>query len=255
MSFKHSLAAFLIPLSLSGVVFADSGSIEVIKNSNIIKALKGADPEFDNFEFIDFGDSKYFYAKNKDSAFFISKDGVDVVPGNILRSDDGENVSSLYEVYGRYTFSTFISQVPPEYFISYGDGENVIYAFVDYTCPYCKKFHFDMDKINQAGYKVRLLPLSRMANNVTVIEGLMKIWCSDADRKELLKNAYRDKRTLEGVSSTCSREYFETSRMVSDFANDYGVRGTPAIFSLKGDYIGGYSGLEVLLERLGVESD
>lgn len=140
-----------------------------------------------------------------------------------------------------------------DFFISYkkeGNEKNV-YALMDYTCPYCYKFHEDVrDIVENNNVNIHFLPISRNPKNADVIFGLMSIWCSSEPQKEL-KNAFK---TQIAKKNSCKKidEYKTLLKDIYKMADFNNVKGTPAIFSESGYlFDGGYSGKLDFLNKLG----
>ena len=126
-----------------------------------------------------------------------------------------------------------------------------IYVFSDFTCPYCKKFHQDLDNINKAGIEVFYIPFPRKSlSDTLVVRGLQKIICSD-NRADTFNIAFINP---NGFVNSVKNDEISCPKSINimDF-NNYGsemnIQGTPAIITKNGSMIHGYNGaLEFVTE-------
>lgn len=126
-----------------------------------------------------------------------------------------------------------------------------IYVFSDFTCPYCKKFHQDLNNINKAGIEVFYIPFPRKSLSDTgVVRGLQKIICSD-NRAETFNMAFINPNGfVNGVKNdeiSCPKSI--NVMEFNNYGNEMQIQGTPAIFTKNGSVIHGYNGaLEFVTE-------
>jgi thiol:disulfide interchange protein DsbC len=106
-------------------------------------------------------------------------------------------------------------------------------VFTDVDCGYCRKFHSQIAEYNKAGIRVRYMSYPRTGPGTASWAKSESVWCA-ADRKDALTRAKRDE-VVKGKS--CGDAVIKTQYELGD---DLGVEGTPAIFTTKGDYVGGY---------------
>ena len=123
--------------------------------------------------------------------------------------------------------------------IVYGSGNNEYIVFTDPECPYCVKFE-KMWPAMQKNVKlyVFFMPLSNHRNAVQMSYHVMKQKDQKAKSKAILDMANGD-RSYERLSmSQQIHELF--GKKIDDnkaLANDFGVRGTPAVFDTKGENV------------------
>lgn len=126
-----------------------------------------------------------------------------------------------------------------------------IYVFSDFTCPYCKKFHQDLDNINKAGIEVFYIPFPRKSlSDTAVVRGLQKIICSN-NRSESFNMAFVNPNGfVNGVKNdeiSCPKSI--NIMDFNNYGNEMNIQGTPAIFTKNGSVIHGYNGaLEFVTE-------
>lgn len=120
-------------------------------------------------------------------------------------------------------------------------------VFTDVDCAYCRKFHSQIAEINKAGVRVRYLPFPRTGPDTESWRKAEAVWCS-ADRKDALTRAKRG----EAIKSKgCGDAVIKAGY---DMGEDFGLDGTPAIYTQSGEYIGGYLTPEQLV-MLAQQSD
>ncbi|HHI77024.1 MAG TPA: DsbC family protein, partial [Gammaproteobacteria bacterium] len=138
----------------------------------------------------------------------------------------------------------------------FGDANKVIFrakgkeraaidVFTDTSCPYCRKLHAEVPKLQENGITVRYVPYPRGGVRGPGYEGLRKVWCAD-DSAQAMTQAKRD-RLAEG-STDCKRA--ELVDQGYRLGNRLGIKGTPTIFLPDGTRIGGYLPADQLLQRL-----
>ncbi len=124
------------------------------------------------------------------------------------------------------------------------ESKGSVFIFVDYTCPYCKRFHEgSLEKINNLGFDVYYVPFLRNPDNDRVRNNLYSIFChKDNDyKKELISKAF----TLEMVfnnsdndkNCSYSKDYFN---MITNIGEYLDIKGTPTSLFYNGNLISGY---------------
>ena len=118
-----------------------------------------------------------------------------------------------------------------------------ITVFTDVECGYCRKLHSQIDELNKLGVRVRYAAYPRAGPGTDDWHKMEEVWCSK-DRKTAITKAKQDEK-IESANcgATPVAKQFE-------LGENLGVRGTPAIFTPAGDYIGGYLPPKELLKQL-----
>jgi thiol:disulfide interchange protein DsbC len=106
-------------------------------------------------------------------------------------------------------------------------------VFTDVDCAYCRKFHSQITELNKAGVKVRYVLFPRTGPDTESWAKAQAVWCS-ADRKDALTRA---KRGEDVKSKKCSDAVVKAGFAMGE---DFGLEGTPAIYTQSGEYIGGF---------------
>jgi thiol:disulfide interchange protein DsbC len=106
-------------------------------------------------------------------------------------------------------------------------------VFTDMDCGYCRKFHSQIAELNKAGVRVRYVPFPRTGPDTESWRKAEAVWCS-ADRKDALTRA---KRGEDIKSKKCGDAVIKAGY---EMGEDFGLEGTPAIYTQSGEYIGGF---------------
>ncbi len=110
--------------------------------------------------------------------------------------------------------------------------EREITVFTDTSCPYCSKFHSEIDQIINAGIKVRYLLYPRAGVGSSAYENLQSVWCAD-DQQAAMTAAKRGDKIEKKTCENAIAQHIELARKV-------GLRGTPLIYLDSGEIINGY---------------
>jgi thiol:disulfide interchange protein DsbC len=142
-----------------------------------------------------------------------------------------------------------LAQVPEDQRIIYRGKQTpqaTIQVFTDVTCPYCRKFHEEVPRLNDMGIEVQYLAFPRSGLGSEGARYLAQVWCADnpgealsaAKRGESLKNA-----------PDCDNPVIDQYHL----GLELGVQGTPAIVLPDGRMVPGYVPAERLAGMLGIE--
>lgn len=118
---------------------------------------------------------------------------------------------------------------------------DTVYVFTDPTCGYCRKLNSERDKYSEKGIKLVYLPYSRSGENTLSYRELTDVWCS-ADKVAAMDLAKSDRaeeiKKLPGykVTDECKKAVEQGEK----YGRALGVKGTPAMFSSKGNSFPGY---------------
>jgi thiol:disulfide interchange protein DsbC len=107
-----------------------------------------------------------------------------------------------------------------------------ITVFTDVECGYCRKLHGEIDQLNKLGVRVRYLAYPRAGPGTDDWHKMEAVWCSK-DRNAAITMAKQGQVVQAKCGATPVAKQYE-------LGEEMGVRGTPAIFTMAGDYIGGY---------------
>ena len=172
---------------------------------------------------------------------YVTNDGKYLIQGDVIRLGDKElhNVSKTLQ---SDVNKKIFANLKAEELLIYpakGKTKHVIYVFTDVSCPYCHKFHEQMDEMNSKGIEVRYIAWPRGEQHMPAMEA---IWCN-SDRRAAFDQA------IAGGSitpTTCKNPVKDQYQM----GLNIGGKGTPGVYSSEGLYLGGYMSTSELLDRL-----
>jgi thiol:disulfide interchange protein DsbC len=121
----------------------------------------------------------------------------------------------------------------------FGSGKEEYIVFTDPECPYCVKFEKmwpDLEK--KVKLYVFFMPLSNHRNAVQMSYHVMKQKDQEAKTKAILDMANGD-RSFERLTMTQQIHELFSKKIEENkgLANDFGVRGTPAVYDVKGESV------------------
>jgi len=107
-------------------------------------------------------------------------------------------------------------------------------VFTDVDCGYCRKLHSQMSELNELGIRVRYLAYPRSGPDTPSWEKAEAVWCAK-DRKDAITRAKKGEKIERDAAC-------KDTPVAADYelGEEMGVRGTPAIITETGEYLGGY---------------
>jgi thiol:disulfide interchange protein DsbC len=120
--------------------------------------------------------------------------------------------------------------------------KHTITVFTDVDCGYCRRLHSEIDELNALGVQVRYLAYPRAGPGTEDWRKMEAVWCS-VDRKKAITDAKAGREVKAPACSTPVAKQFKLGEQL-------GVRGTPAIFTDSGEYIGGYLAPDQMVKEL-----
>ncbi len=197
------------------------------------------------------GNSELYYFEDGQDNIFVTKDGRFFIKGNIIQFIN--NSFSNYELNKELSINNFnlLSIIDEDSLITYGDlsSNNKIYVFMDYTCPFCYKFHnmyLNLFKIKNI--KVVYIPFSR-SNDNNIKNNLVDIFClkDKEEAKKEIDKAFNLKESYVSIKK-CENPYqYENLLKMGSLMN---IKGTPAVFDKYGHYIGGMIDFNLLYNQI-----
>ncbi len=122
-----------------------------------------------------------------------------------------------------------------------GNGKRVIYTFEDPNCGYCKELHKELNKIKDITVYTFLLPILSPDS----VEKARAVWCA-RDRGKTWDDLM-DRAALPANAVKNCKTPLEENQLL---AQRFGVRGTPAIYLVNGQQVGGYLPADKLEQAL-----
>jgi thiol:disulfide interchange protein DsbC len=168
------------------------------------------------------------------SVAYVTADGRYIIRGDIYDADTSVNVTEETRARARVEM---LEAVDPATMIVFkpanGAVKHTIHIFTDIDCGYCRQFHREIDKVTALGIEVHYLFYPRTGPDTESWAKADQVWCAP-NRNSALTRAKLGGEIPEGrACNTPVESQYELGRRI-------GVRGTPAIFSDRGELIGGY---------------
>jgi thiol:disulfide interchange protein DsbC len=175
-----------------------------------------------------------------DSAY-VSADGRYVISGDLYDIDTRENLTERSRTNER---RALLAKLDESEMIIFGpaSAKHTITVFTDVDCGYCRKLHSEIEQLTKLGVRVRYLAFPRSGPGTDDWRKMEAVWCSK-DRRAAITAAKRGESVQAPKCPTPVEKQYS-------LGEDFGVRGTPAIFTMNGDYIGGYLAPAKMRERL-----
>jgi thiol:disulfide interchange protein DsbC len=173
---------------------------------------------------------------------YVSADGRFLISGDMY---DVESRTNLTEAGRTDTRKRLLAKLDEKEMIVFAPDapKHTITVFTDVECGYCRKLHAEIEQINKLGVRVRYMAYPRSGPGTADWQKMEAVWCSK-DRKHAITQA---KQGTDVKAPNCGATPIAKQYALGE---QLGVRGTPAIFTAKGDYIGGYLPPQQLLEQL-----
>jgi thiol:disulfide interchange protein DsbC len=173
---------------------------------------------------------------------YVSADGKYIIAGDMYEIDSRTNLTEARRVEVRIKT---LAKLDERDMIVFKPAvvKHTITVFTDVECAYCRKLHSQIDQLNKLGIQVRYLAYPRAGPGTEDWQKMEAVWCSK-DRKTAITQA---KLGQEIKSPKCGATPVAKQFQLGE---DLGVRGTPAIFTTGGEYIGGYLPPEDLAKEL-----
>ena len=122
-------------------------------------------------------------------------------------------------------------------------ADHTVTVFTDVDCGYCRKLHSEIDELTKLGVRVRYMAYPRSGPGSPDWTKMEAVWCAKDRKTAITKAKLGEQITAEKCASTPVAKQFQLGETL-------GVRGTPAIYTMNGDYIGGYLAPQELRKRL-----
>jgi hypothetical protein len=120
--------------------------------------------------------------------------------------------------------------------------EIMIYAFMDVTCPFCKKFHLlEREQLNRDGVTFTYIPFTKNYSNKKDLALNHAVFCqSESKKKNSINDAYLAPKIRKfKIESDCSVLDSTLIRFFLKTGEMYGVAGSPMFLSKSGKAIYG----------------
>ncbi|HEY6645166.1 DsbC family protein [Povalibacter sp.] len=172
---------------------------------------------------------------------YVSADGKFLFSGDLYEVESRTNLTEAGRAVSR---GKTLAKLDEREMIVFGPAaaKHTITIFTDVECGYCRKLHGEIDQLNKLGVRVRYLAYPRAGPGTDDWAKMEAVWCSK-DRNSAITKAKQG----QPVDAKCAAN--PVARQF-ELGEEMGVRGTPAIFTTSGDYIGGYLPPKDMLREL-----
>lgn len=196
-------------LSALNIIKANQINILKVKDEGNIYLVKG-EPTF-----VAPGQSKSSFD------FYVTKDKKIIIMGNAIYSDTNEKVSFPMDkniLIGKEAFS-------------YGTGNQVVYAFTDPECPYCKKFERIMATLkDKYTFKIFLYPLPFHTEAIPMSKWILNGKDANEMGERLISLANNSEEYKKLVLSMDEEKHLmETIEKQKAIAKEAEIRATPTV--------------------------
>lgn len=172
---------------------------------------------------------------------YISSDGRFLIAGDLYEIDSRTNLTENGRQKSRMQA---LAKLDEKDMIVFKPAKvrHTITVFTDVECGYCRKLHSEIAQLNDRGVQVRYLAYPRAGPGTDDWAKMEAVWCS-TDRKKAITDAKSGKAVKAAQCATPVAKQYKLGEQL-------GVRGTPAIFTDAGEYIGGYLAPDQMVGRL-----
>lgn len=186
---------------------------------------------------------------NDTSIAYVIDGGSHIVFGNVIRVSDRH--SYTLEKLGVLR-KKMIAELPESLRLTFRaqNQKAEIIVFTDVSCSFCGIFHRNnLPAYTAAGVTVHYYPSPRGGRASPAYQVMRDIWCSP-DPKAALTAYFSDPtRHPPAAGATCN---FDTA-VIERTTEALGMRGTPGVFTMSGEDLGGAAPIQEGLRRLGLD--
>lgn len=120
------------------------------------------------------------------------------------------------------------------------DEKNILFAFVDTSCPICQAFVLNMDEILNTGISIKFLALPSTYKSSLITSNMSRIWCNNKD-KQLFRNSFKS--IVKG--KFCDAGYKKITKQ-KKFGLALGATGTPFFITPNRSFSGFYGNKDLI---------
>lgn len=176
------------------------------------------------------------------TVFYMTADGKHLFNGNLINLEQGVNLTEQRLEKARLDALKAIDPATMIIFKAKGETKRQVTVFTDIDCPFCKRFHNQVEKLNEAGIEVRYLAFPRSGPGTPSFAKMESVWCS-ANPVKAMDDA---KNGLDPETKQCENP------VMSHFqaAQFFNVSGTPTMIIDDGQMVPGFVPAEDLIPAL-----
>ncbi len=183
-----------------------------------------------------------FEVANGAEVLYVSTDGRYALSGDLFETATGHNLSEKRRNEARSVALRGVSDSDAIIFAPEHPRYTVV-VFTDVDCAYCRKLHAEIAEYLKLGIEVKYLSFPRTGPGTDSWHKAEAVWCAE-DRRGALTRA---KLGTDPGKAACA--WTPVARSY-ELGKELGIRGTPGIFTLGGEYLPGYYSPERLAKRL-----
>lgn len=175
---------------------------------------------------------------------YMTGDGHYAIAGDIYDAPRHKNLTALRRSEARLVLLQTLHDDDTIVF-SPNSPRYTVTVFTDIDCPYCRRMHSEMAEYNRLGVRVRYLFYPRSGPGTDSWRKAEAVWCAP-NRQEALTRA------KQGGDMPAGKEPCKSTSVARSYelGKDLGIRGTPGIFTDRGEYLPGYLPPAQLVEKL-----
>ncbi len=177
---------------------------------------------------------------------YLTQDGRFVFIGKLIDLETGINLTAVAKRKFIITELNRVSLEDKVIFPATGVEKAVINVFTDTTCPYCRKFHEEVGKLQEAGISIHYLPYPRGGQQGPGYQPLRQVWCAKDKQKAM--GIAKELDTGDLPPGDCEKGNFVDEGFA--LGNRVGITGTPSLFKSNGENIQGYVPYQQLIPRI-----
>lgn len=188
----------------------------------------------------------YEVESNNGDMIYTTADGRYLLTGDLLKLTDSgiANVTETARARRRVELLDAFGDDGVIRFAAKGEQKAEVAVFTDIDCPYCRKLHSEVPRLNELGITVNYYGFPRSGPNTPSFAKYVSVWCAE-DQQAAMNAAKQGQKVADATCENPVKAQF-------DLGNRVGVTGTPAIVLEDGNMVRGYVPADKLAEGLGL---
>lgn len=246
-------AGAMLVIAMTGACSADSGDQPPASSSVSDEAISARiEQAFPGIEVTSVDDGPVAGLKavmiNGVEVVHVSEDGTFLFTGDVYELRDTGPVD-LNDKRFEAVRKAGIGKIDPATMITFKaeQEQTELWVFTDVSCGYCRRLHQQMSEYNELGITIHYLAYPRGGMNNAVADTMRAVWCA-SDRVDAITQA-----KLAGASATPPSDCQDPVAAQFELGRQFGVKGTPAMFTRDGVQLGGYVPPPELAKRLNLK--
>ena len=184
------------------------------------------------------------------SYVYLSGGGRYAFVGDLVDLEQGSNLTDIRRNQDNLALMAAFPAQDMVVFPAAGEERASLTVFTDTSCPYCRRLHREVPKLQQAGVTVRYVAYPRAGTQGDAYRAMRAVWCA------------KDRRSAMDAAQGVGVGFQENGECAAARAVDagyglgrqLGIQGTPAIVLPDGSIQPGYLPASALLARLGIDA-